>query len=94
MKNARSGIMAHQAGDPPLIGNLQRIGAAPSEALEVFDYLPDVLLWLKDAAGRYQWVDLPFVLNFGLKSRLDLLGRTDFDICSHQRALYRFNYSP
>lgn len=64
------------------MGLLERIGASPSEALEVFDYLPDVLLWLKDAAGRYQWVNLSFVLNFGLHSRLDLLGRTDFDICS------------
>jgi len=62
--------------------DLQCIGAVPSEALEVFDHVADVLLWLKDAAGRYQWVNLPFVLNFGLKSRLDLLGRTDFDICS------------
>jgi AraC-like DNA-binding protein len=74
--------MANEVAEAPLIGCLQRIGAAPSEALEVFDHLPDVLLWLKDAAGRYQWVNLPFVLNFGLKSRLDLLGRTDFDICS------------
>jgi len=65
-----------------LIGNLQRIGAAPCEALEVFDYLADVLLWVKDGAGCYQWVNLPFVLNFGFKSRLDLLGHTDFDICS------------
>lgn len=74
--------MAGEVGDSHPIGILQRIGAAPSEALEVFDYLADVLLWMKDAAGRYQWVNLPFVLNFGLKSRFDLLGRTDFDICS------------
>lgn len=74
--------MAHEAGHSPLVGALARIGAAPPEALEVFDHLPDVLLWLKDAAGRYQWVNLPFVLNFGLHSRVDLLGRTDFDICS------------
>ena len=74
--------MAGEIGDSHPIGILQRIGATPSEALEVFDYLADVLLWVKDAVGRYQWVNLPFVLNFGLKSRFDLLGRTDFDICS------------
>ena len=74
--------MAGEVGDSHPFGILQRIRAAPSEALEVFDYLADVLLWMKDGAGRYQWVHLPFVLNFGLKSRFDLLGRTDFDICS------------
>ena len=58
--------MADEAAGAPLIGCLQRIGAAPSEALEVFDYLADVLLWLKDAAGRYQWVNLPFVLNLSV----------------------------
>ena len=74
--------MLSTVGDSHPIGILQRIGTAPCEALEVFDYLADVLLWVKDAAGRYQWVNLPFVLNFGLKSRVDLLGRSDFDICS------------
>ena len=74
--------MLGTVGDSHPIGILQRIGTAPCEALEVFDYLADVLLWVKDAAGRYQWVNLPFVLNFGLKSRVDLLGRSDFDICS------------
>ena len=78
--------MTSKAREPHTIGILQRIGAAPSEALEVFDYLADVLLWLKDATGRYQWVNLPFVLNFGLKSRIDLLGRTDFDICGQALA--------
>jgi PAS domain S-box-containing protein len=61
---------------------LQRIGAAPSEAVELFDYIEDVLLWMKDAEGHYQWVNLSFVLNFGLKIRDELIGRTDFDICS------------
>jgi AraC-like DNA-binding protein len=61
---------------------LRNIGAAPSEVVALFDYIEDVLLWMKDAAGHYQWVNLAFVLNFGLKSRDELIGRTDFDICS------------
>ena len=61
---------------------LQSIGAEPSEAMELFDHIEDVLLWMKDAEGHYTWVNLSFVLNFGLDSRAELIGRTDFDICS------------
>jgi len=65
------------------VSPLQYTGAEPpSEAVELFDYLEDVLLWMKDAAGHYCWVNLAFVLNFGLKDRSELIGRTDFDICS------------
>jgi len=68
-------------GLSPAVAILQHIGARPSDAMELFDYVEDVLLWMKDAEGHYQWVNLPFVLNFGFDSRTDLLGRTDFDIC-------------
>jgi PAS domain S-box-containing protein len=61
---------------------LQRIGASPSEAIELFDYVDRLLLWVKDSEGRYQWVNREFVLNFGFRSREELLGHTDFDICS------------
>src|SRR5579871_6044241 len=59
-----------------------RIGTQPTEAMELFDYMEHVLLWTKDAEGHYHWVNLPFALNFGFRSRDELLGRTDFDICS------------
>jgi hypothetical protein len=50
---------------------------------ELFDYVgEDVLLWMKDKAGHYQWVNVAFVLNFGLRSRAEVIGRTDFDLCS------------
>jgi AraC-like DNA-binding protein len=61
---------------------LQRIGALPSEAIELFDYVEDVLLWMKNAAGHYHWVNRAFVFNFGLTHRSEFIGRTDFDICS------------
>lgn len=71
-----------QDGPPQALTVLQRIGAQPSEVAELFDYLEGVLLWMKDAAGYYQWVNLSFALNFGLSDRAQLVGRTDFDICS------------
>lgn len=71
-----------QSESPKVLTLLQRIGAQPSEFAELFDYLEDVLLWMKDADGRYQWVNLSFALNFGLNDRAQLVGRTDFDICS------------
>jgi AraC-like DNA-binding protein len=61
---------------------LQHVGKRAPDVAELFDYLEDVLQWMKDADGRYQWVNVAFVLNFGLRSRGDVLGRTDFDLCS------------
>jgi AraC-like DNA-binding protein len=61
---------------------LEHAGANPSDVVELFDHVEDVLFWMKDGQGHYRWVNLPFVLNFGFKSRIELLGRTDFDICS------------
>jgi AraC-like DNA-binding protein len=59
---------------------------------ELFDYVEDALLWMKDVEGYYQWVNLPFVLNFGAQRREELLGRTDFDLCSLALAnLYRLD---
>jgi AraC-like DNA-binding protein len=58
------------------------MGAEPPEALTLFDYLSEVLLWMKDAEGRYQWVNLPFLLNYGVERREEVVGRTDFDLSS------------
>lgn len=65
-----------------MLETLARIGAAPPEIIELFDYVQDLLLWMKDAAGHYQWVNTAFLLNFSIGSRAEILGRTDFDICS------------
>jgi AraC-like DNA-binding protein len=67
---------------PGLLSTLQHIGARAPDVAELFDYIEDVLLWMKDANGRYQWVNTAFVLNFGFKEREDVVGRTDFDLCS------------
>jgi len=65
---------------PP--AGLSCIGVQPPEALELFDYVENVPLWTKDRDGRYQWVNLPFLLNYGIERREEVLGRTDFDLSS------------
>ena len=61
---------------------LECVGTTLSQPLELWDYIDDVLLWIKDAECHYRWVNLPFVLNFGFRDRSELIGRTDFDICT------------
>jgi AraC-like DNA-binding protein len=61
---------------------LRRIGADVPEVAVLFDFTGDTLFWIKDKPGRYQWVNLAFVFNFGLRERDELVGRTDFDMCS------------
>lgn len=84
---ARVGDAVNSSADGPTeLAILKKIGAEPSEAMELFDHIKDVLLWMKDVEGHYQWVNLAFVLNFGLDSRAQLIGRTDFDVCSSSLA--------
>jgi len=42
----------------------------PSQAVcELFDLLEDVVFWIKDRGGRYQWVNVTNFLNLGLSRR-------------------------
>jgi AraC-like DNA-binding protein len=72
-------ITSNQCRFPQQI-ELQHIGASPSEALKLFDYVQDVLLWIKDARGEYTWVNTPFLLNYGAEHLEDVIGRSDFDL--------------
>ena len=49
--------------------------------IELFDFVEDALLWMKDEAGRYQWVNRAFLLNFGVQDRAEVIGRSDYDLC-------------
>jgi len=67
--------------DSSLLATLRRIGAVAPEVVELFDYLEDTPLWMKDRVGRYQWVNVSFLLNFGLNHRAHVIGRSDYDLC-------------
>jgi AraC-like DNA-binding protein len=47
---------------------------------EMFDFLEDVVFWIKDSAGRYRWVNAANFLALGQSRREDVLGKTDFDL--------------
>ena len=65
-----------------MLATLSRIGTIAPEVIELFDYLEDTPLWMKDEAGHYEWVNVSFLLNFGVKTRAEIIGRTDYDFCS------------
>ena len=67
--------------DPYLLATLRRIGVQAPEIIELFDFLEDSPLWMKDVEGHYTWVNVAFVLNFGLQNRAEVIGRTDYDLC-------------
>jgi len=79
--------MKHNKGRPrslraPRRNDLRRAGVQVFEAIELFDHIEDVPLWMKDSDGRYRWVNLPFLLNYGVERRDEVIGRTDFDLSS------------
>src|SRR5687767_10837955 len=69
------------SADDNMLATLQRIGAVAPEVIELFDYLEDTPLWMKDEAGHYEWANVALLLNFGLKTRAEIIGRTDYDFC-------------
>jgi AraC-like DNA-binding protein len=74
--------MKDSPGRGHLLDSLRRIGVQGPEVLELFDYIEDVLLWMKDTQGCYKWINLPFLINYGVQTRAEVLGRTDMDLSS------------
>jgi AraC-like DNA-binding protein len=52
---------------------------APDEALRLFDFLPRVYLFIKDAESRFVKVNEPMLELKALKSQAEIVGKTDFD---------------
>lgn len=46
----------------------------------LFDHLPDVQYWIKDARGRYIHVNRGFLDNYAFDDVAQVLGKTDYDI--------------
>jgi AraC-like DNA-binding protein len=54
---------------------------------ELFDFLDDVLAWVKDREGRYLWVNRAFLINYSLEhprerggAESKIIGKTDYDL--------------
>ena len=56
------------------------LGARTDLVLELFDYLRDVLFWIKDRKGTFQWVNTTLMVHIGRSTRDQIIGRTDFDL--------------
>src|SRR5258706_10539514 len=58
------------------------------DLVELFDFLDDVLAWVKDRNGRYLWVNRAFLINYSLEQpnfdgevcEHQVLGKTDYDL--------------
>lgn len=53
---------------------------SPLGVLQLFEYMPDVFLYVKDAAGRFMKVNRTMWSGRGLTSDSDVIGKTDLDI--------------
>src|SRR5256885_1102426 len=56
------------------------LGARTDPVFELFDYLKDVLFWIKDKKGIFRWVNTTLMVHMGKSSRDQIIGRTDFDL--------------
>jgi AraC-like DNA-binding protein len=56
------------------------LGARTDLVLELFDYLKDVLFWIKDRKGTFRWVNTTLLVHMGRSKRDQIIGRTDFDL--------------
>jgi len=56
------------------------LGARTDLVLELFDYLKDVLFWIKDRKGTFRWVNTTLMVHMGRSNRDQIIGRTDFDL--------------
>ncbi len=50
----------------------------------ILDHVP-YLIWLKDARGKYIYANYAFAASYH-KNQEDIIGKTDFDLCSHEKA--------
>lgn len=61
---------------------------APFQLAELFDYLEDVLAWVKDREGRYVWANRALLIKYALEhpgsdslgAAAQVLGKTDYDL--------------
>jgi AraC-like DNA-binding protein len=70
------------ASDARILADLESAGFAVLDLIELYDRIEHAGFWIKDTKGRFVWVNLPFVLFNGLRERSEIIGLTDFDLCS------------
>ena len=51
-----------------------------SAVCKLFDHVEDVLFWTKDTNGRFTWANVALLIEFGMRRREEIIGKTDYDI--------------
>lgn len=62
---------------PPLQTEFLARIADPQAMRVMFDHLPDVFIFVKDAAGRFMTANRAFCRRYGLQTEVDLIGERD-----------------
>lgn len=83
----------HSRSQPKELGHASAIAIAakldePLQLAALFDCIEDVLVWVKDRAGHYCWVNRAFRLSYDAGGHVgengngseDVLGKTDYDL--------------
>jgi AraC-like DNA-binding protein len=68
--------------DERIIAGLEVKGFSALGLIELFDRVENAGFWIKDTQGRFLWVNTAFLLHNGMHKRTEVLGLTDFDLCS------------
>lgn len=56
------------------------------EYFEIFDYLTDILVFIKDKEGKFLNANTCFLNTFGLKDKSDVIGKTDEEVFGQKLA--------
>lgn len=69
-----------------LAAALGKLGARLDPVIGLLDHLHAAFFWIKDAQGRFRWVNTAVVLRRGLRHRDEMIGKTDLDYFEPARA--------
>ncbi|MFO1502142.1 MAG: AraC family transcriptional regulator [Verrucomicrobiota bacterium] len=70
-----------------LAGLARLLGSQGVQLTKLFDYIENVLVWIKDGGRRYVWVNRAFLLNYAVNEETpfaqlrNVQGKTDHDLC-------------
>lgn len=67
---------------------IRHSSAAAKALCELLDSFADTQAWMKDMRGRYVWVNQAFLINYGLKSQKEVVGKSDYELSPAHLAAY------
>jgi AraC-like DNA-binding protein len=57
-----------------------RVDSFASAVCELFDFVADSQVWIKDREGQYCWMNRPALLDYGVERLEQVRGKTDYDL--------------